>query len=81
LIDVVRSTFRSWVDLLAEQLRATGVPPDRAAPIALATLAGMEGALILCRAEGHSGPLETVAAELMRSLPPEASATGKDLLA
>jgi len=26
----------------------------------------MEGALILCRAEGNSGPLETVAAELMR---------------
>lgn len=51
------------------------------APIAVATLAGMEGALFLCRAEGHSGPLETVAAELMRSLPPEASATGKDLLA
>jgi hypothetical protein len=81
LIDVVRSTFRSWVDLLAEQLRATGVPPDRAAPIALATLAAMEGARILCRAEGHSGPLETVAADLMRSLPPEASATSKDLLA
>jgi hypothetical protein len=26
----------------------------------------MEGALILCRAEGNSGPLETVAAELKR---------------
>jgi TetR/AcrR family transcriptional regulator, lmrAB and yxaGH operons repressor len=72
LIDVVRSTFRSWVDLLAQQLQAVGVPSDRAAPIALATLAGMEGALILCRAEGDSGPLETVAAELMRLLPPEA---------
>jgi hypothetical protein len=31
----------------------------------------MEGALILCRAEGHSGPLETVAAEVKRLLPPE----------
>jgi hypothetical protein len=28
----------------------------------------MEGALILCRAEGNSGPLETVAAELKRLL-------------
>jgi len=73
LIDVVRATFRWWVDLLAEQLLAVGVPARRASRIALATLAGMEGALILCRAEGHSGPLETVAAELKRSLPPVSS--------
>src|SRR6266550_4382731 len=30
LIDVVRATFRSWVDLLAEQLVAVGVPARRA---------------------------------------------------
>jgi len=73
LIDVVRATFGSWVDLLTEQLEAVGVPTRRASRIALATLAGMEGALILCRAEGNSGPLETVAAELLRLLPPEAT--------
>jgi AcrR family transcriptional regulator len=72
-IDIVRSTFRSWVKLLAEQLAAVGVPAGRAAPIAVATLAGMEGALILCRAEGNAKPLETVAEELMRLLPPETS--------
>ncbi|HEV8471019.1 MAG TPA: TetR/AcrR family transcriptional regulator [Candidatus Limnocylindria bacterium] len=71
LIDVVRATFRSWVDLLAEQLVAVGVPARRASRVALTTVAGMEGALILCRAEGHSGPLETVAAEVKRLLPPE----------
>ena len=76
LIDVVRATFRSWVDLLADQLEATGVPPERASAVALATLAGLEGALILCRAEGSGAPLEVVAAELMRLLPPEARATG-----
>jgi TetR/AcrR family transcriptional repressor of lmrAB and yxaGH operons len=70
-IDVVRSTFRSWLRLLAEQLEAVGVPSERAAPIALATLAGMEGALILCRAEGNAKPLDTVAEELMRLLPSE----------
>jgi TetR/AcrR family transcriptional regulator, lmrAB and yxaGH operons repressor len=74
MIDVVRATFRSWVALLSEQLEAVGVPAQRAAPIALAVLAGMEGALILCRAEGHSGPLDTVSEELMRLLPPEATA-------
>lgn len=68
-IDLVRSTFRSWTALLAEQLKAVGVPADRAAPIALATLAGMEGALILCRAEGNAKPLDTVAEELLRLLP------------
>ena len=72
-IDVVRSTLRSWVKLLADQLEAVGVPADRAAPIALATLAGMEGALILCRAEGNAKPLDAVAEELMRLLPPETS--------
>jgi AcrR family transcriptional regulator len=68
-LDVVRSTFRSWVALLTEQLEAVGVPSDRAKPIALATLAGMEGALILSRAEGNAKPLDTVADELMRLLP------------
>jgi hypothetical protein len=68
LIDIVRATFRSWVDLLTEQLAATGVPVRRASRIALTTVAGMEGALILCRAEGDSRPLETVATELKRLL-------------
>jgi AcrR family transcriptional regulator len=72
-IDLVRSTFRSWVKLLAEQLEAVGVPSDRAASVALATLAGMEGALILSRAEGNAKPLDTVAEELMRLLPPRTS--------
>jgi len=47
---------------------AVGVPTRRASSTALATVAGMEGALILCRAEGQIGPLETVAAELKRLL-------------
>jgi AcrR family transcriptional regulator len=71
LMDVVRATFRSWASVLAEELEAAGVPSRRAMPIALATLAGMEGALILCRAEGKVKPLDTVAEELMRLLPSE----------
>jgi hypothetical protein len=70
-VDLVRSTFRSWVDLLAEQLGAVGVPGRRASRVAVAVVAGMEGALILCRAEGNSAPLQTVAAELKRLLPAE----------
>ncbi|OLB92799.1 MAG: hypothetical protein AUI15_20205 [Actinobacteria bacterium 13_2_20CM_2_66_6] len=66
LIALVRETFRTWVDLLGDQLAATGVPRRRARPIGMAAVAAMEGALILCRAEGGSAPLETVAAELKR---------------
>jgi TetR/AcrR family transcriptional repressor of lmrAB and yxaGH operons len=40
--------------------------------LAVAVVAGMEGALILCRAEGNSVPPETVAAELKRLLAAEA---------
>jgi AcrR family transcriptional regulator len=71
LMAMVRATFRSWATLLAQQLEAVGVPKQRAMPIALATLAGMEGALILCRAEGNVKPLDAVAEELMRLLPLE----------
>ncbi len=76
-IDLVRSTFRSWTAVLAEQLRAVGVPSGRATSIALATLAGMEGALILCRAEGNAKPLDTVAEELLRLLPPKTTRPGR----
>jgi AcrR family transcriptional regulator len=77
LMDIVRATFRSWVGLLAEQLEAVGVPGHRARSIAMATLAGMEGALILCRAEGNVRPLDAVAEELMRLLPTEKRAIGQ----
>jgi TetR/AcrR family transcriptional repressor of lmrAB and yxaGH operons len=69
LMGRVRATFRSWAAVLADQLEAAGVPAQRAKPIAMATLAGMEGALILCRAEGNVKPLDAVAAELIRLLP------------
>jgi TetR/AcrR family transcriptional regulator, lmrAB and yxaGH operons repressor len=77
LIDVVRATFRSWIETLADQLETVGVPAARAAPIATATVAGMEGALILCRAEGGVGPLETVAQELMRLVREEQAASAE----
>jgi TetR/AcrR family transcriptional repressor of lmrAB and yxaGH operons len=76
-IDLVRSTYRSWTAVLAEQLRAVGVHSGRATSIALATLAGMEGALILCRAEGNAKPLDTVAEELLRLLPPKTTRPGR----
>jgi len=71
LIDAARDAFSSWTSLLASQLQAAGVPAHRAAPIATTALAAMEGALLLCRAERSSLPLEATAQELMNLLPPE----------
>jgi TetR/AcrR family transcriptional regulator, lmrAB and yxaGH operons repressor len=39
-------------------------------PIATTALAAMEGALVMCRAERGSEPLETITRELIRLLPP-----------
>lgn len=66
LMALVRSAFASYVDLLTKQLHATGLRKPRAHSVAVASLAGMEGALILCRAERSVKPLETVAVELKR---------------
>src|SRR5207245_5605067 len=77
LMQVVRAAFRSWVAVLAEQLEAVGLPAHRARSIAMATLAGMEGALILCRAEGSVRPLEAGGHELMRPLAIEKLAAGR----
>ncbi len=69
LIETVRASFRSWAGVLAEQFEAAGVGAGRARSLALAAVAGMEGALILCRAEQSVEPLDTVAGELRRLLP------------
>lgn len=68
LMDLVRETFRDWIELLTDQLTATGLATESARPVATATLAGMEGALILCRAEGSVQPLDIVADQLLRLL-------------
>jgi TetR/AcrR family transcriptional regulator, lmrAB and yxaGH operons repressor len=59
-----RASFRSWASLLAKQLESVGTPPKRARNLAAMTLASVEGALILCRAEGNIRPLELVAEQL-----------------
>jgi len=68
LMSVVRDAFRSWEALLSEQLVASGVAPAQAQALAITALSAMEGALILCRAEGGVAPLDTVAEQVMRLL-------------
>ncbi len=69
LTAAARTAFAAWTDLLAGQLRAAGLPAHRAAPIASLALTTMEGALVMCRVQRDSAPLETAAGELMRLLP------------
>lgn len=69
LMTAARAAFAAWTDRLASQLQAAGAPAPRCRPIATTALAAMEGALILCRAERSSAPLEATARELMNLLP------------
>lgn len=64
LIETGRSSFRSWTGLLTGQLVGVGIPRRDARSLAITTIAAVEGALILCRAEGSVAPLDTVAASL-----------------
>lgn len=71
LLKAGRETFRSWIGLLARQLVSAGVPPRAARSLAMTTLASVEGALVLCRAEGSVRPLDSVEhqlSDLARSL-------------
>lgn len=68
---VVRAVFRSWVTLLAQQLEAAGLASMRARSVATMAVAAIEGALILCRSEGGSGPIEAVGDELGRLVGPD----------
>jgi TetR/AcrR family transcriptional regulator, lmrAB and yxaGH operons repressor len=62
---LARTTFRTWVDLLGDQLAAAGLPPERATRLAITALAAMEGALILCRADQSAAPFEAIASEIL----------------
>jgi TetR/AcrR family transcriptional regulator, lmrAB and yxaGH operons repressor len=69
LIEAARAAFAAWTAQLASQLDRAGLRPDRAGGVAVTALACMEGALILCRAERSSAPLEATARELMNLVP------------
>ena len=62
--EAAREAFASWEELLAGAFAERGLPPDRARSLATLTIASVEGAVVLARAEGSSEPLERVADEL-----------------
>ncbi len=60
--------FAAWHDALAAGLRDAGLSRARARRLATTILAGVEGAVILCRAQRSGQPLKDVGAELERAL-------------
>jgi TetR/AcrR family transcriptional regulator, lmrAB and yxaGH operons repressor len=64
LRETARESFRSWMDLLSEQLVAVGITRAEARSLSVTTLASVEGGLILCRAEGSVAPLDSIARQL-----------------
>jgi AcrR family transcriptional regulator len=69
ILGCVRAAFRSWGAALAGRLESAGLAPAQSRRVALTALAAMEGALILCRAEGSAEPLIDVAHQLLQTMP------------
>jgi TetR/AcrR family transcriptional regulator, lmrAB and yxaGH operons repressor len=69
ILGPVRAAFESWTDALSERLEASGLNKQKARQIALTSVAAMEGALIICRAEGGAGPLNEIGDQLLRLVP------------
>ena len=56
--------FERWETMFAASLRKAGVPRPRASRLATLTVAAIEGAVVLCRAERTTQPLKDVGREL-----------------
>jgi AcrR family transcriptional regulator len=62
--DAAGAAFTRWQGLIAAALEDTGVAPGRARSLAAMTVASIEGAVILARAQRSNEPLDRVADEL-----------------
>ena len=56
--------FTSWQEALTRLLERDDVEPARARRLAAMTVAAIEGAVVICRAQRDMKPLEDVSAEL-----------------
>ncbi|MFF8593749.1 TetR/AcrR family transcriptional regulator [Streptomyces sp. NPDC015220] len=62
--EAAAAAFANWRQPVAEALAELGVPTGRAESLATLMISSLEGAIIMARAEGGTGPLTTVAREL-----------------
>ncbi|MEV0550494.1 MULTISPECIES: TetR/AcrR family transcriptional regulator [Nocardia] len=60
----VANILHRWHDTLTIAITAEGVAPARAARLATMAIAGVEGAVILCRVDRSTAPLDEVVEEL-----------------
>jgi AcrR family transcriptional regulator len=63
-INAAAEVFTAWENLLADPLRAHGVPTGQAAQIATLIVAAVEGTVAMCRAKRDIAPLDAVATQL-----------------
>jgi TetR/AcrR family transcriptional regulator, lmrAB and yxaGH operons repressor len=64
LLPAVAEIFQDWHQALAEAMIADGVDTQRAGRLATVTVAAIEGAIIVCRVQRSTTPLDGVLAEL-----------------
>ena len=64
--EAARDAFTRWEAGYTELLGNAGVPKDRARSLASIAVSGVEGAVILSRAQRSNGPLERVIVELRK---------------
>lgn len=62
--DAAGAAFRRWEKLLADGFERQGTPRPRARSLATLSIAAIEGAIVLARAQRSSAPLERVVGEL-----------------
>lgn len=62
--------FTSWTDALEADLAAAGVAPAHARPLALSTLAAIEGAFLLCRTLRTTEPMAAARDAALTTLRP-----------
>jgi AcrR family transcriptional regulator len=64
LADAAANAFASWQEAMARLLERDGVEPARARRLAATTVAAIEGAVVICRAQRSIKPLDDVSHEL-----------------
>lgn len=67
-VAAVAEAFAAWRTALERLLRARGVPAARSRRLATMTVAAIEGAVVMCRAERDIRPLTDVSRELESAL-------------
>lgn len=62
--EVAGTTFELWSEMFADRLTADGVPARQARSLALLIVSGVEGALVVARAQRSAAPIDAVVGEL-----------------